>query len=105
LLWVRLEQIATDYLPKLLSTLNLTAARCYSVPCGSKRVLTACDRQELVTDIGMLAGQGGDARSWLIGLTGPALRAAGHAGRLGASLAGTKVQRAFWLAGGRERCG
>ena len=28
MLWVRLEKIATDYLPKLLSTLNLTAARC-----------------------------------------------------------------------------
>jgi len=52
LLWVRLEKIATDCLPKLLSTLNLTAARCYSVPCGWKRVLTACERRELVTDLG-----------------------------------------------------
>lgn len=30
---------------------------------------------------------------------------AGHAGRLGASLAGTKVRRALWRVSGRERCG
>ena len=32
--WVRIKTIATDYLPKTLSPLNLTAARCYSAPCG-----------------------------------------------------------------------
>jgi len=29
----------------------------------------------------------------------------GHAGRLGASLAGTEVQRVFWRAVGRDRSG
>lgn len=52
MLWVRLEKIATDCLPKLLSPLNLTAARCYSVPCGWKRVLATCERRELATDLG-----------------------------------------------------